>query len=116
MPKALTFIEYTEDGDEVTHTLPHVWAICSHCRGEGKSSAYLGAFTADEMYEEGPEFMEDYMSGFYDRTCDECGGSGKVMEVDEDRCPPDLLAKYEAKLADDYEYEQMCAAERRMGC
>ena len=64
--------------------LPTYWAICDSCRGEGRSSAYLGAFTPEQLAEEGPEFIEDYMSGFYDQDCDHCRGTGKVRIVDRD--------------------------------
>lgn len=69
-----------DDGSETV--LPHRWVICSSCEGEGKSSAYLGAFTRDQLDEEGPEFIEDYFAGHYDRACDRCGGAGKVKVAD----------------------------------
>jgi hypothetical protein len=78
----LPVIHHNDDTEE---TLPHKWEICGHCRGEGKSSAHLGAFSAEQMNEEGPEFIEDYCSGFYDKTCDHCGGSGKVAVADTSR-------------------------------
>jgi hypothetical protein len=64
-----------EAGEE--EILPYRYQICGQCRGHGKSSAYLGAFTGGQMRED-PEFFEDYMAGHYDRTCETCGGSGKV--------------------------------------
>lgn len=67
--------------DDTEKELPFKWVICGTCRGHGKSSAYLGAFTGDQMRED-PDFAEEYMAGGYDRTCDECGGSGKVKVVD----------------------------------
>lgn len=50
------------------------YEVCPHCRGEGKSSSYLGSFTQDEMDEMGDEFLEEYMAGRYDRPCPECDG------------------------------------------
>ncbi len=61
--------------------LPFVWAICGTCDGHGKSSAYLNAFTGDQMRED-PEFADDYRAGLYDRCCDECGGTGKTKAPD----------------------------------
>lgn len=61
------------------------WRICPRCEGEGKSSAYLGAFTSDDMEELGQDFQEDYANGEYDKTCEQCGGSGKVQKADEQR-------------------------------
>ena len=73
-------ILYDEDGSE--RELPWKWAVCSACEGHGKSSAYLGAYTAEDMAEAGPEFVEDYINGFYDRACERCDGSGKVKVPD----------------------------------
>ena len=70
------------NADDTTTELPFRWEICSTCRGHGKSSAYLGAYTQSEMDEQGPEFFEDYMAGRYDRACDDCSGEGKVKRVD----------------------------------
>ncbi len=71
---------YLEDGTE--KKLPTKWCICGQCRGEGKSSAYLGAYTMDEMDQQGQDFIDDYFSGNYDRICETCKGAGKVQEVD----------------------------------
>lgn len=68
---------------QLTH-LPGGWAICPDCNGHGGSSAYLGAFTREDM-DEDPEFFEDYMAGRYDRPCPNCNG-GKVWIVAVARC------------------------------
>jgi RecJ-like exonuclease len=57
------------------------WSICPTCSGEGKSSAYLGDFSPEEMLED-PDFSEDYRTGMYDRRCDTCNGTGKVTSED----------------------------------
>lgn len=44
---------------------------------------------------EDPEFTEDYMAGRYDRTCDMCGGSGKVKTQD--------VVKWQRHRADKYQ-------------
>jgi hypothetical protein len=102
--------------DDTEKQLPHRWEICGNCRGEGKSSAYLGAYTADEMAQQGPDFREDFISGVYDRQCDPCEGSGKVAVVDTRRCPPDLLAQYREQQADVADMAAMERAERAFGC
>jgi|HubBroStandDraft_6_1064221.scaffolds.fasta_scaffold1933086_2 hypothetical protein len=61
------------------------WRICPRCGGDGKSSAYLGAFSAEEMAEQGEEFQADYFAGRLDRQCESCGGSGKLSTADETR-------------------------------
>lgn len=99
---------YCDDGSEIE--LPFKWEICGACRGEGKSSAYLGAFTRSEMDEEGPEFLEDYMAGRYDRACDGCGGAGKVKRVDWSKLTKQQKKDWNAQVRADRE----CAAEERM--
>lgn len=71
------------------------WRICPRCEGEGTSSAHLGAFTSEEWTEQDFEFQEDYMAGAYDRTCEECSGTGKVNAQDE--------ADWSARRADLYQ-------------
>ena len=57
------------------------WIICPECEGEGKSSAYLGAYTAEEFAESfDADEAEEYFAGNYDRQCDCCGGTGKIKE------------------------------------
>jgi len=96
--------------------LPVVWEICWQCSGDGKSSAYLGAFTASEWYEQDEDFHHDYMSGAYDRTCDECNGRGSVQIVDEKKCPPALLEEYFADQQMEADFEAERRAERAGGC
>jgi hypothetical protein len=100
-------------------SFPAEWVICDECRGEGKSSAYLGAYTMDEMDEAGPEFEEDYFAGRYDRTCECCKGSGKLKVIDYDRVRGRLqeayLRAYQEQEREERAYQRICAAERRMG-
>lgn len=84
---------YLEDGTE--KKLPTKWCICGQCKGEGKSSAYLGAYTHEEMDQQGEEFIEDYFAGNYDRICERCNGAGKVQEVDFEIISPEDLALFE---------------------
>lgn len=104
-----------DDGREVQ--LPTRWAICSTCRGRGKHSHRLGAMSAEEFY--GPDWDDDdreaYKSGFYDERCEPCAGTGKVQEVDEEACKPELLALYREEQADIAEMDAIYEAERRMG-
>lgn len=87
---------------EVEHELPGKYEICSACSGHGASSAYLGAITSEERERDwDPEEFEQYMEGAYDKTCEECNGSGKVVVVDEDSCNKELLEKYQ-----DYEHDR----------
>lgn len=112
---------YMEDehGNDVKVKLPTKWAICSHCRGNGSSSAYLGAITASDREPGGtwedPEDFEAYMNGEYDRSCDECGGSGKVRVVDHDQLSPNQAVALQAAQDEEDDYQATVRAERRMG-
>jgi hypothetical protein len=55
------------------------WIICSTCEGEGKHSRHLGAFTGSEWAELDEETQDRYMHGAYDRACERCDGSGKIL-------------------------------------
>lgn len=60
------------------------WVICPTCRGDGKHSRNLGAYTQEEFDEQfSPEEQEDYFNGVYDTTCNTCHGTGKVRDVQE---------------------------------
>jgi hypothetical protein len=95
-------VRYTDD-DDVEHEthLPGKWAICGTCRGNGKHSHDLGCITEEDRSRDwSPDEWEDYMNGAYDRQCEECGGSGKVVVIDEDECErqgrgDDMLAYYD---------------------
>lgn len=107
----LLYDDENPDGRE----LPTKLVICESCEGKGTSSAYLGAFTRDDFEEEGPEFVEDYLSGAYDRACDECRGTGRVCVVDADAMSAEDRAAYQEQREDDYADQAMRAAELRMG-
>lgn len=102
-----------EDGDDIP--LPHTFEVCPQCRGHGTSSAHLGSFTQSEWDEQGPEFQEDYMRGFYDRQCDVCDGERVVPVVDESRMSPELLKQWRKHVEFEVRYREMCEMERRMG-
>lgn len=108
-------IEIHDDEGEVIE-LPKVWEICGHCRGSGKSSAYLGSFTSDEWAHEDEDFKEDYVRGAYDRSCDDCDGSGKIEIVDYDKLKPEQKEKYDNACKEEAAYRAEVEMERRMGC
>ncbi len=91
--------------------VPAVWCICGVCHGEGKSSAYLGAFSRQEFEEEFDyEEQEAYFNGEYDRTCDHCNGSGKVLEIDYEACNPEqkeVVETYYDDLAEQHSEQRM---------
>lgn len=91
------------------HDYPTRWVICGCCEGEGRSSAHLGDFSSEQLAED-PDFAEAYFDGDYDRTCDECRGSGKVREVDIERLTPEQDAAFQIEC----EIAAERAAEARM--
>ena len=104
---------YRDDGSEIE--LPTKWRICGTCKGHGKSSAYLGAFTRDDFDQQEPDFYDQYMAGAYDRACDRCDGSGKIEIVDRAKLTPEQIKDWEEQLRDDRECEAIHRAERAMG-
>jgi hypothetical protein len=112
--KPVLFCEGEDDDYEIE--LPFTWAICGCCNGHGKSSAYLGAYTADEMAEAGPEFQDEYMRGGYDRRCDACDGRGKVKVADHYKMTREQRAEFKAQCDADDAIAAEEAAERRFGC
>lgn len=102
---------YNEEGEIVS--LPYTWKICGHCEGEGTSSSYLGAFTWEELREQGDEFIEDYFAGNYDRVCDCCDGSGKVVVADHGKMTEEQEKKYLEYMQAEIEYESERRAEMR---
>lgn len=60
--------------------------VCPECLGSGSSSAYLGAFTGDDIAQMDDEFMEDYFAGNFDRKCDNCNGQRVVAGCKIDNC------------------------------
>jgi hypothetical protein len=87
-----------EDGEhQETYRLPAVWIICDTCSGNGAHSRHLGAIThEDRCTDWDEESWEEYMTGGYDRRCEDCKGTGKVLVVDKLTCPKDLLEKYQS--------------------
>lgn len=108
--------EAMRDEEIARFTLRFVWAICDYCEGEGGHSHRFGSYSADEWNELDDDFQEGYLSGRYDSSCEACGGSGKVRELDED-CLTDEARAYLAEYRE-YVYSNAMERyyERRMGC
>lgn len=107
-------------GDRTEHSIefPARWMVCPTCSGEGKSSAYLGAFTAEEWNDQGKEFREDYLAGRYDRPCERCSGRSTIQVVDTRRLTRwqrRLHAEYLRQRRDLREIDAISEMERRMG-
>lgn len=68
-----------ETGDKIPHRVPAKWEICDCCEGAGRSSAHLGSFTGEQLWELGQDWCEDYFDGRFDEPCADCSGTGKVL-------------------------------------
>jgi hypothetical protein len=92
----ITYTLDNDDGSQDVVALPSKFEVCRRCQGKGSHDGWEGGMTRDDMDEYGPEFMEDYMSGVYDRQCTVCKGVRVVEVVDRNRVLPELLARYDA--------------------
>lgn len=108
-----------DDGEEIEIHFPAHWAICHTCQGEGKHSLRIGIITQDEWSQEWDyEEQEAYLSGAYDSTCDDCDGTGKIREINEDLAEsmlPTEWAMYLEHMRSEAQCNAISAAERRMG-
>lgn len=106
---------YLADGSTEVLTLATERVVCPRCHGNGVHDAWDNGMTGDEMAEQGPEFIEDYMSGVYDVQCTECKGRNVVDEVDRNHNTASALDKYDAHMQAIYELDAMYESERRLG-
>lgn len=92
-------------------TVPAKYEVCYRCEGRGVHDCFSGGFTSEQADEWGPEFIEDYKEGVYDKRCEECNGDHVVAVIDS--CDPETLAAYDKAEQDRLDYEAECAAEAR---
>lgn len=112
--RSVPFI-YTDDPayPEEMKILPSKWAICPCCHGEGNLHP---TYTMEEFMEaNSEEEREDYLAGAYDRRCDDCGGTGKIKIIDEDRCLPADLEEYRIQERERLASEYTAMMERKLG-
>ena len=118
--------EDDETGDELERDVevPIKFEVCGTCQGKGthvNPSIDCNGLTAEDFAED-PDFAEDYFSGRYDQTCNECGGERVVAVINEEGVDEEtraLLDEVMAQIEADREFEAQCHAERmaeiRMG-
>jgi hypothetical protein len=117
----VTYTDAEDNEIEESLTVPARWCICGRCEGQGKHSNPSidgNGITESEMEEAGADFREDYFAGRYDVGCEECAGSGKILEVDGERfenTQPEAYKRWVAEEAADREYEAESRWERKMG-
>lgn len=86
------------------------WFICTECNGDGHHAKHIGAMTWDEFNErfDDEDSQAAYFAGDYDRRCDKCDGTGKVLVV-----PFDALTPEEQREKREYEAERASEARLR---
>jgi hypothetical protein len=112
-------VEDLETGEESTVEVPAEYEVCGLCNGKGKhvNPSIDAHGLSSEDFAEDPDFAEEYFSGFYDISCNECGGRRVVLT------PRDDLNKEQQDAIDhmydvqeiDREFRAEVEAERRMG-
>lgn len=110
-------IVHDEDGEIVSGGIdqpvpvPSRVEVCHACSGEGKSSAYLGAFSGRRLEEAraDEEFWDDYVSGRHDRPCETCGSHGRIRVPNEASCSDEL----KKAIAEQDEDDHAAASEQR---
>ena len=105
-----------EDGSTEIVSVPSHFEVCERCQGKGSHDAWEGGMTADEMEEQGPDFIEDYLSGVYDVKCTVCNGLRVVEVISRERISPEILAAYDREQQELAELQQMEMSERWFGC
>ena len=113
--------DWTDEGPpewvEYEEELPTKMEVCGGCRGNGthvNRNIDGNGITSSEWAEWDEEEKDNYMSGAYDVTCEDCGGLRVVPTVDEDACTPEQLKAWIDHCNGERAYEAECAAERRM--
>lgn len=119
--------EYEDDDGieiEVEVSLPAEYVVCGCCRGKGRyvnRNIDGNGITSSEWSElcaDNEDFAENYMSGVYDVTCEECRGLRVVLEVVDEKFLTEeqkgLSKKYYDQLQFDAEYDREEAYTRRM--
>jgi hypothetical protein len=110
---------YGENGVEIK--LPLHWVVCDRCRGEGKHTnpSIDGNGITDrewaEMCYEDESFAQNYFSGVYDVTCEECDGRRVTKAVNLGAMSPEHVEAYELQQQERRRQELDNYYERRAG-
>ena len=109
-------------------TVPTKWSICACCEGNGTvtNPAFSNGFTSDQWADmqldfdgAGEESAADrYMRGDMDVVCRDCKGAGKLRIPDVARmtfAQKRIAAVTRSEERARFEYDDIAAAERRMG-
>jgi hypothetical protein len=99
--------------------VPTTRVVCDRCNGYGHHGNPSFDGTTVDWWLEGDdtgESFDNYMSGAYDVSCEECHGERVLDQLDEEAMSPEMLAEWESYCRAEYEDRAERDAERRMGC
>jgi len=113
MAKVITV--YDSEDNEIELSLPTYREVCSRCQGTGThcNPSIDGNGISQEEFDQDPEFEENYFSGAYDVTCNECGGENVVEVVDEEKLKPEDLKAYQRWARNQEEMEREAKYQER---
>lgn len=111
---AYTFWDEEAETD-IEVQLPAKYKVCGRCQGSGSHDCWEGGMTGDEMAEQGPEFIDDYLSGMYSVPCTTCRGQRVVLVVDRPMLSEGQRIRFDAAEREKREMEAEMAHEQRMG-
>lgn len=114
--------EDEDDGDfEEDVEFPMKFEVCPLCHGKGKhvNPSIDAHGISREEFADDPDFMEDYLSGYYDVDCYECDGHNVVPEIDDNssRMTDELkekLKQFREYQKEEAKYRRICEMETRM--
>ena len=106
------------DEQEIEVVLNAKFEVCWTCGGKGThvSKSIDSNGISAEDFDRDPDFREEYFSGMYDVTCEECKGRNVTLIVDDENNTPENLKIYFDYLDDCYRDQMERDAERRAGC
>lgn len=99
--------------------IPAKYEVCDTCNGKGSyvnPSIDSNGLSSEDLYDD-PDFAEDYFSGKYDVSCNECKGARVSPTVDWESLSSDpKLTQIVQDYIDEYfAYQREVANERRYG-
>lgn len=89
------------------------YEVCPTCRGNGKHSNHLGAFTQSDIDEMGEDWLHDYMAGEFDKVCENCKGQRVVAVIDRENNSEKNLKLYDTWEEEEYRYRHESEMEMR---
>ena len=103
--------------NDIPNEYPTKWEVCPICNGKGthvNPSIDCGGLTYED-FQDDSDFLDDYMSGTYDQTCNKCNGRTTIKVVDWDRMSQEQKEEYETQLEEERQMRNEHLAELRMG-